>query len=246
MEKHRRLYLAKLVMAGHIIDKKENDSIAIKFLSIGTQVFIGSTGISYGSVSTPLIGADFLAYLFWYHLESGYSAGEALLHAKIDLVREMQKRQGFLDGEDQKTLLSFVLFGDPLARLYEGQNAKFIPRGFNDDSINIVCEENSLQIDPPNLSKDILSELKQIVEMYLPGLDDAEIKAVNQHKYKKPEMIMNENGTQFEIKSTLREPTGKVVVSFKKNIKSLQQTHVHYAKATIDSTGKMIKLAISR
>jgi hypothetical protein len=37
-----------------------------------------------------------------------------------------------------------------------------------------------------------------------------------------------------------------VVVSFKKNIKSLQQNHVHYAKATLDSTGKMIKLAISR
>ncbi len=241
-----KVVFSEACYGGHIIDKKENDSIALKFLSIGTQVFIGSTGISYGSVSTPLIGADFLAYLFWYHLESGYSAGEALLKARIDLVREMQKRQGFLDSEDQKTLLSFILFGDPLARLDEGQIAKFIPRSFTEDTINIVCEENSLQVDPPNISKDILSELKQIVEMYLPGLDEAEIKAVNQHKYKKSEMIMNENGTQFEIKSTQREPTGKVVVSFKKNIKSLQQNHVHYAKATIDSTGKMIKLAISR
>jgi tetratricopeptide (TPR) repeat protein len=241
-----KVVFSEACYGGHIIDKKEDDSIAIKFLSIGAQVFIGSTGISYGSVSTPLIGADFLAYLFWYHLESGYSAGEALLQARIDLVREMQKRQGFLDGEDQKTLLSFVLFGDPLIRLDEGQIAKFIQGGLTDESLNIVCEGNSLQLDPPNLSKDILSELKQIVEMYLPGLDDAEIKAESQHKYKKPEMIMNENGTQLEIKSTQKEPTGKVVVSFKKNIKSLQQNHIHYAKATIDSTGKMIKLAISR
>ena len=241
-----KVVFSEACYGGHILDKKENDSIALKFLSIGTQAFIGSTGISYGSVSTPLIGADFLAYLFWYHLESGYTAGEAMLQARIDLVREMQKRQGFLDGEDQKTLLSFILFGDPLTRLDEGQTAKFKSMGLSEESLIIVCEENSLQIDPPNLSKDILSELKQIVEMYLPGLDDAEIKAANQHKYKKPEMIMNENGTPFEIKSTQTEPTGKVVVSFKKNIKSLQQNHVHYAKATLDSTGKMIKLAISR
>jgi hypothetical protein len=78
---------------------------------------IGSTGIAYGSVNTPLIGADLLGFLFWKNMREGMLAGEALMAAKIDMAREMIRRQGFLDGEDQKTLISFVLYGDPFARI---------------------------------------------------------------------------------------------------------------------------------
>ena len=41
-----------------IFGKKEEDSIALTMLSKGVLAMIGSTTISYGSVTTPLIGAD--------------------------------------------------------------------------------------------------------------------------------------------------------------------------------------------
>jgi hypothetical protein len=78
---------------------------------------LGSTKISYGSVTPPLIAADFLGRSFWENLSAGLPAGEALRRAKTDLATEMVKRQGYLDGEDQKTLISFVLYGDPLFML---------------------------------------------------------------------------------------------------------------------------------
>jgi tetratricopeptide (TPR) repeat protein len=102
---------------GYIEKKAEGDAMALRFLAIGTQAVIGSTGIAYGSVSTPLIGADLLANLFWKNMREGMLAGEALMTAKIETAREMIRRQGFLDGEDQKTLISFVLYGDPFARV---------------------------------------------------------------------------------------------------------------------------------
>ena len=81
-------------------------------ISIPT-LFVGSTCISYGSVTTPLIGADLLGITSGGYVQDGISTGEALMRAKIELVREMNKRQGYLDGEDQKTLISFVHYGDP-------------------------------------------------------------------------------------------------------------------------------------
>ena len=78
---------------------------------------VGSTCIAYGAVATPLVAADLLGNYFWQQMKGGRTAGEALMLAKIDMAREMIKRQGFLDAEDQKTLLSFVLYGDPLATL---------------------------------------------------------------------------------------------------------------------------------
>ena len=89
----------------------EKDSLALKFLSLGTLGVVASTCISYGSITTPLIAADLLGQLFWREIKFGRTAGEALMQAKVDLVREMNRRQGYLDGEDQKTLISFILYG---------------------------------------------------------------------------------------------------------------------------------------
>ncbi len=98
---------------GLVVDKDEEKSIALKFTGIGVLAVVASTCIAYGSVNTPLIGADLLSSLFWKYLGMGMTVGEAFVQAKVDLSREMNKRQGYLDGEDQKTLISFVLYGDP-------------------------------------------------------------------------------------------------------------------------------------
>ncbi len=72
----------------HIDGKSESESIALKYLGIGTTVFIGSTCISYGSVDVPLIGADLLANLFWKNISSNTTIGEAFTKAKRNGKRD--------------------------------------------------------------------------------------------------------------------------------------------------------------
>jgi len=98
----------------NIEGKSVDSALCLKFLDSGARAFVGSTKVSYGSVTTPLIAADLLGHLFWNQLKKKIPAGESLRRAKLQLAAEMHRRQGYLDGEDQKTLISFVLFGDPL------------------------------------------------------------------------------------------------------------------------------------
>jgi len=93
----------------NIFEKTTNQSIAMQFLARGSRSFVGSTCIAYGSVGRPLIGADLLAHQFWTHIQNGVPSGYALMRAKLDLASSMVQSQGYLDGEDQKTLLSFEL-----------------------------------------------------------------------------------------------------------------------------------------
>lgn len=97
----------------HLREGNTDSSIPLAFLAKGAKAVIGSTGMAYGSLAPPLSGADLLGRNLWLGLKRGFTIGEALLRAKLGLVEEMAERQGFLDGEDQKTILSFVLYGDP-------------------------------------------------------------------------------------------------------------------------------------
>jgi len=97
----------------HLRGGGPDSSIPLAFLSKGAKAVIGSTGMAYGALAPPLSGADLLGRNLWLGLRRGFTIGEALLRAKLGLVEEMAERQGFLDGEDQKTILSFVLYGDP-------------------------------------------------------------------------------------------------------------------------------------
>ncbi len=67
---------------GHILGKSAEDALALKFLAAGCLAVAGSTVMSYGSVSTPLIAADLLGQSFWNFMRDGLPAGEALRRAK--------------------------------------------------------------------------------------------------------------------------------------------------------------------
>ncbi|MEK7325916.1 MAG: hypothetical protein AAB217_11735, partial [Chloroflexota bacterium] len=105
-----RLIFTEACYGANILNKSEPDAaMCLRFLDSGALALIGSTKIAYGSIGTPLIGADLLGRLFWEGLLDGLPSGEALRRAKLNLAQTMHKRQSFLDGEDQKTLISFVL-----------------------------------------------------------------------------------------------------------------------------------------
>ena len=241
-----RVVFSEACYGGYILGKTEETSLAMRFLSIGASAVIGSTCISYGSVTTPLVGADLLAFYFWSALRDGYSAGDALVQAKISFVREMNNRQGFLDGEDQKTLISFVLYGDPLTfhaaaplkpkrvvRYQQQPEVKAISDHFGENPTVKAIDERWLQY------------ARQAVAPYLPGLDRAEI-SVNQQQFEVEGKIHRGGVAFLGRKLGQKQVADRTVVIFKRQVKMGQHDHVHYARITMNHDGKLMKMAFSR
>lgn len=226
---------------GYIFDKTEDQALSLKFLSIGTPSVVASTGIAYGSVSAPLIGADLLGSLFWKNVSQGLTVGEALMQAKVELVKEMDGRQGLLDGEDQKTLLSFVLYGDPLMRVTNGEaKIKTVMRSHPAARVKMICDMDETEETGEGVSIEVIKEVKQLVAAYLPGLNDARVSVVSQ------KVMWEEKGTETSGSKVRQTPTGQKVVTITKEIREAHSIHRHYARATISADGKLVKLAISR
>ncbi|RKZ24332.1 hypothetical protein DRQ20_07200 [bacterium] len=101
----------------YILDKKCDESIALTFLKKGAVSFLGSTTIAYGPYYPPSTEADLLVKLYFQELKNGKTCGEALLEAKRKFFKKTVEEQGYLDKDDEKTLLQFVLYGNPLGRL---------------------------------------------------------------------------------------------------------------------------------
>ncbi|MEO0206715.1 MAG: hypothetical protein ABIL22_08610 [candidate division WOR-3 bacterium] len=102
----------------YIINKTEKNALSLKFLDQDNVAgFCGSTTIAYGPPSPPSSEADLMVRYLFAYLKQGLLIGEAFKNAKIDFARKKIRLHGFLDDDDQKTLLQFVLYGNPLLRL---------------------------------------------------------------------------------------------------------------------------------
>jgi hypothetical protein len=254
-----QVIFSEACFGAHVFDKGIEDALCLKFLASGSQVVVGSTCTAYGSITTPLIGADLLGHAFWKFLKDGYSAGEALHRAKIHLTREMLKRQNYLDGEDQKTLISFVLYGDPLAQVTKSRtHSKNIYRTVDHPTtIKTVCDRSAPngncqenQVSQP-ISEETLISVKKVVEQYLPGMKDAKISCNQTHAG-----CNGQNHTcptsQLTGSFTPEDKIERRVVTLskrveKKNGKSLQPViHNHYARLTLDEQYKVVKMVVSR
>lgn len=107
---------AEVSFAARVQGKSTTDSLALRFLSEGAAAFVGPTGVTYGAMDLPIAGASHLARLFFGYVRMGQPVGTALVLARREVVRATVESQGYLDGDDQKVLLQYALFGDPLAR----------------------------------------------------------------------------------------------------------------------------------
>lgn len=229
-----RIVYCEACYGGHIFEKSEDQSIALTMLSKGVLAMVGSTTISYGSVTTPLIGADLIGYLVLKNLRDGLSIGSAMLKAKAEFVREMNRRQGYLDGEDQKTLISFVLYGDPLVAYDQNLAMKrMMPRDLSHPVIRTISDSMTLDQQTEILAPKMIAQAKSIAKDYLPGIENAEVR------------IKDQQYNQRNGKKTT-QASGRVVVSFSKQLKQAERVHKQYARVTLDKEGKIIKLAVSR
>jgi tetratricopeptide (TPR) repeat protein len=228
-----------------ICEKRVPDSMALTMLTSGVRSFIGSTSTAYGSISTPLIAADLLAHAFWKLARQDVPVGEALRRAKIGFIHDMDSRQGYLDGEDQKTLISFILYGDPLARPFSKRKlAKDIYRPLTIPDVQTTCDRDGRQ-QTEQLNERVQAKVKKVVQQYLPGMLDAEV-SVNTVRYACEGEGHNCPTAQMHVKSSTAAGMGRQVVVLSKQVKKTTQTHYQYARLTLDANGKVIKLAVSR
>jgi hypothetical protein len=240
----------------NVLGKTVEEAMALKFLQSGSQAVVGSTCTAYGSISTPLIAADYLGHSFWKYLRMGLPAGEALRRAKIALAKEMHQSQGYLDGEDQKTLISFVLYGDPLAQpLGPGNGAKSILRPIKPPSgIKTVCDRTRGEEVDESLPPEVLAYVKHVVEQYLPGMEGAQLILSHEHSecsqngHQCPTGQLRRADAKIRGTTNLKESHRSVVILSKQITESTHKDrkHHHYARLTLDNSGKLVKLVVSR
>jgi hypothetical protein len=258
-----QIVFSEACYGAHIIAKDIEEAISLKFLASGSRAVVGSTCTSYGSVSTPLIAADLLGHAFWKYLQDGLPAGEALRRGKIHLAKEMHRRQGYLDGEDQKTLISFILYGDPLAYLSTSQShAKGVLRPVRSTTpVKTVCDRggncedgdqnwaDSVQ-EIPAIPAETVAEVKRVVAEYLPGMQDARARYNQTHPACAGQDHMCPTAS-MGAKSQPEQPITWRVVTLSKSVQygngsKSSYSHPQFARLTLDDSGKVVKLAVTR
>lgn len=239
------IVMSEACYGANILDKKVDEAISLNFLACGTRAFVGSTCIAYGSVSKNLIAADLLAYHFWTHVKAEVSVGYALMRAKLALAKKMTEEQGYLDGEDQKTVLSFVLYGDPLtssANIKDVTKPAIRPTARPElKTISDSCEE--LIVAANEMPTEILDKVRKVISSYLPGLDDATVTLNPQltNFTLDPAMIQTHRQNFDAVNQSQR-----YVVTLKKSYEYRQRNHKQFARVTFNQKGEMLKLSMSR
>lgn len=231
------------------IDKTADSALCLKFLQSGSHAVIGSTKISYGSVTPPLIAADLLGRLFWEQLNRSMPVGEALRMAKLQLIAHMYDKQEYLDGEDQKTLITFILYGDPLfapdKQAYLSDPKGIVRHAKRPLAVNTACAIGGPPLSQEDLDPATLGTVKSIVSRYLPGMIDAEYRIHRQrHICQGDDHACPTH--QLGAKSGRQANGQKTVVTLAKSVPEGARRHTHYARLTLDDSGKVLKLAVSR
>lgn len=237
-----KIVFTEACYGGHMFNKYENNSIGLKYLSLGVPVFIGSTCTSYGSISSPLIAADLLANLFWKNVREGNTSGEAFMRAKISLVQQMTTRQGYLDGEDQKTLIQFIFYGDPFFA-YEPNNLvnRRLPILAKPSKVKTICDVDHGNGNGLVIDEEIISQVKLKLKPYLPGIEQATVKL--------NKMQVGVDSTYKGVPSAsenIRLIKDRYVVTLQNLVQLGRKKYTHTARVTIDSKGKMIKMVVSK
>jgi Flp pilus assembly protein TadD len=229
---------------GALIDGKTADTaLALKFVASGAQMVVGSTSIAYGGLNASLEAADLLASFFWQELLNGSPGGRALQRAKMAFARHLDERQGYLDGEDQKTLISFVYYGDPSigapaavrlpARLSRTtktwQELTSLPP-------TVYAKTGEGEI-PASVSEELVSKVRARVAAYLPGMEQATLAIARQKSYE---------GGDWRSGAKAVHATNRMVFTLQKSSKVAGETHDQLVKVTVDDAGQMLKLAVSK
>ena len=239
------IIFSEACFGANLISHNAETAVALKFLEKGTNSFVGSTCIAYGGFSTPLTGADLLAHTFWKMLLSGFSTGDALRRAKIHMVREAHRDMGHMDNEDQKTIISFNLFGDPLTsyNISNSTGKNIIRESVSQD---VMCAaptdlvEKSLPISY-DIPDEVLTNVKKAVKAYLPGFKGAKVEYNPKVIQKNAFVTAKCTGDECELYLSDYN-----TISLSREIVDDAIVHKNFAHLTLDKNNKVIKIITSK
>lgn len=158
-------------LAGRTVD----NSIPLRALANGALAFVGATVNAYGSAGPPLLGADLLFERLTHHLATGMPVGMALHYARLEFAQTMYDRQGFLDDVDMKTLIEFVLLGDPWATMKGDVPQPTIRHTTSTGSMQLQTVERvpktvrRMLLDERDVSPELLRHARTVLEQYIPA-----------------------------------------------------------------------------
>jgi hypothetical protein len=228
----------------NILKKAVGDSNALEFLASGTRALVGSTKICYGAAAAPLIAADLLAQLFLQNCLAGIPIGEALRQAKISAASKINQQQSYLDPEDQKTLISFLLFGDPLHVSGTAAGKRAAPTIVrwrkSAPTVQTLRAKDDLLENGTVPSENVQTSLKKAMHQYLPGMTDSRLR----YLHPRPEFSPDTAGSRGKKgRSAPRAPAW--VVALDRTYEAHGQSLTQYAKISMDSSGRVIKVTVS-
>ena len=250
-----RVVLSEACYGANILNKQSSaEAICLRFLEAGSLAVIGSTRLSYGSVARPLIAADLLGHYFWQALLTGLSTGEALRISKLEFAQEMHERQGFLDGEDQKTLISFTLYGDPLitapgvlpAAQTEAKSSKSVPKRLSKSIARPVCTKGELIPTPVGDERDAetLARVKSLASRYLPDVDSWNVQIHAAHLA--CDRVDHECFASHSSAKGIGVDPKQLVYTIGTSQSLNGHISHHFARVTVNQRGSIIKMAVTR
>ena len=223
---------------GAEIDRRnESNAISLHLIGKGTRVFIGSTVIAYGAVTLPLTAADLLAHLFWNHLRAGISTGEAFRRAKKNFASETERTSGGLDGEIQKTILSFVFYGDPLFAVDpQASITDRMQRAKTAKNYELVRErlDSKVAIDHV-MAKQIYEKIKETCN--LESFETDYSSCTIQKQFRSGKSSASNGGSALET---------NYVLIYTKEIRQNDLTARSLTRVTVSPNGEILKVSFSR
>lgn len=227
-----------------ILARTPISSIALRFLAEGILGLVGSTVISYGVSQPPLTDADLVGQYFWRHLLQGKTLGDALLQAKIDFTQEMYRRQGYLDGDDMKTLIEFVLYGDPLATVGTvTPSSESHAVAENVPVPPMLCEKHAKAVALHHLSGSLVSRVRRSMCWLQQGDEVCNLEAMLSSACPGGICVSHCRGA----KSPPQAGPEALIFTARRDIETEDGTCLpQVARVVVDSRGHIVKMAVTR
>ncbi|MCL4459081.1 MAG: tetratricopeptide repeat protein [Chloroflexi bacterium] len=235
----------------NILSKKKSSSIALRFMAEGALGLVGSTKISYGVSAPPLSGADLLGLYFWQNVKDGLPLGEALRKAKVSFLNATLERQGWLDGDDQKTLLEFVLYGDPAARL-EGIDIKKTEQKIAalkpaHSRPHLFCQRKLPSHALGDVSQELVYKVVQHVVSCYPEMSEASLRFSCRESCRGQCGAACQCGKERPHRHVVDSPQKITTFTSQKSLPTQDGAHLsRIARVTVDHSGNIIKTLISK
>jgi hypothetical protein len=222
-------------------------SLALRFLSEGTAALVASSASTYGASTPPLAGADLLANSFWRHLQDGNMVGDALQLARRSLAQTEIERQGYLDGDDQKTLLEFNVYGDPLFRLFEERrDAAVTNEEVAIEAGDCLCKEPPAGTDSASLDRKQIREAIEFLTVQHPELASGSIRV------QRRSACVGACSQSAHPRSVATRPGSKAMITFVTArsdvvaVASPSESLARLGRVTLDEEGQVVKIITSR